>query len=79
MIRITVVSLACFLLSGCFEAHTGVTDVCINAFKPISFVCRDPRTVDGVLVSCGADSDTPQTVIEIRENNAVYEALKSAQ
>jgi hypothetical protein len=79
ILKTTLIIGASICLSGCFEAHkdSGRTDVSLEAFKRISFVCKQPVSEDGKLVDCGPDSDTAETVTEIREHNAVYDALKA--
>ena len=53
---------------------TAVIDTSCSAFRQISFYCPKPENKDNELISCGA-GDTAQTVIEIREHNAVYNQL----
>lgn len=80
-LRTTLITAAsCLALTGCFEAHSGgQTDVSLTAFKRISYVCREPVSENGKLVDCGKDSDTAETVTEIREHNATYDALENLE
>lgn len=79
-LKTTLITAASLALSGClFQAHkSGTTDVSLDAFKRISFVCKEPVSdANGKLLDCGPGSDTAETVTEIREHNAVYDALEN--
>lgn len=51
-----------------------VVDTSCSVFKQINYDCPNPIERDKKLIDCGG-GDTPETVIQVREHNAVFEKL----
>jgi len=60
LVRASLISLAVLLLAACSTTHTIVTDTSCQVLNPITY---------------SGSKDTPETIQQIREHNAVWDSL----